>query len=462
MSRTLQNIKNNYSVSDRLIDIKPNVDTRPSRTTLNYQASKGIKSGLLFSYIIGSAFCTSLIVLLIQLYSGNHDILIPTLLSTVVFLIVYFLHSQGYKSISYWLFLGGMNFLNIYMVAVGGSNFQAVYCFYLAGLGFTFIYFKQVNVLITFMVLSLLSQIVILYYNSDANLNGITADLIADGICLIAVNILIFLMCYFILINLGHAKGNLELTTADLKKQHAELKERTNQLDRYIESNIQLENYTHLAAHELKAPLKAVKGFADILKAKVATKLDDKETEMFNFISAKTNKMEVLLNDLTSLGMVSQSELTKEHIDLEDLFRDILIDRNDLIKSRHASLDIDLQVNTMVGQYGLIKQLFSNLIGNAIKFVDESKYPKVVVKSREKANEIVFEVIDNGIGIKPIHRNRIFQIFERLHAESEFKGSGIGLSISKKIVDLHKGTIEVKDSELGGSCFVVNIPKLEI
>jgi len=183
---------------------------------------------------------------------------------------------------------------------------------------------------------------------------------------------------------------------------------------------------------------------------------------MFNFISDKTDKMEKLLNDLTSLGKVSQAELIKERIDLEDLFRDILIDRNEVIRSTRAIVDFELHIETIIGQYGLIKQLFSNLIGNALKFVDDSKRPQVLVKGEEVGGELVFVVMDNGIGIKPEHRNRIFQIFERLHAESTFKGSGIGLSISKKIVDLHKGTIEVGSSELGGSSFIVRLPKLEL
>lgn len=422
--------------------------------------ARGMSPQRLFSYVIALASITCMLVLMVQLYSGEVKVFLPTLLTGIVLISVYIIHGARYKYLSYFLFLSCMNGLNIYMVVFDNNNFQAIYAIYIVGLVFTFIYFRRINILLVFMFFSLISQALILYYNSDADLNGITAYLIVDGMCLLSVNCAVFLMCYFYLSNLEKAKVNLELTAQDLEKQRVELKERSNQLSKYIESNIQLENYTHLAAHELKAPLKAVKGFADILKDKVAKKLDDKEKKMFSFISDKTDKMNTLLNDLSSLGKVSQSKLTNECIDLDDLFRDILIDRNDLIASNRAIMDFELSVTTMVGQYGLIKQLFSNLIGNALKFVDDSKRSRVLVTGKEVGDELVFKVMDNGIGIKPEHRNRIFQIFERLHAEAEFKGSGIGLSISKKIVDLHQGTISVEDSEFGGACFVVRIPKL--
>jgi len=422
---------------------------------------KSIDAQDLFLYVIGISFWTSCLVLILQVYSGDFNIYIPTSISCFTIGLVYLLHRSGYKNFSYHLLMITMNCLNLYMVVIGGNNFQAIYTLYIFGLIFTFIYFKEINILLIYMIMIVISQIVILYYNSDANITGLNASIVGDGICLMAVNIAIFLMCYFYLTNLEKAREHLDISACEVKNQKEELLEKRSELNQYIESNVQLENYTHLAAHELKAPLKSVKGFADILKVRVASKLDNKEKEMFNFISEKTDKMDVLLNDLTLLGKVSQAELVKEHIKLRDLFADILIDRSDVIATTQANIELDFKVATMVGQYGLIKQLFSNLIGNALKFTDTSRKPHIQVLANEQIDEIVFKIKDNGIGIKPEHKHKIFQIFGRLHAESEFKGSGIGLSISKKIVDLHHGTISVEESDLGGTCFVVRIPKLD-
>lgn len=421
-----------------------------------------LKSNELFMYLFAVGMIGCIVIMLIEVYTGYIDMFLTTSLWAVLFVTAFVLYRRGYKGMSYHGLMVSVNLLNLYMVVIGGYNFQAIYSIYVGALVFTFIYFKKISTLWIYLIVSVLTQLVILYYNSDANINGIDQGLVIDGICVLSVNIAVFLMCYFYLTNLERARMNLDLAAADLNTQKEELRERSNELSRYIASNIQLENYTHLAAHELKAPLKAVKGFADLLKQKIDQKLDSKEKEMFNFISDKTDKMNVLLNDLASLGKVSQSSLTTDLINLDDLFKEIMIDRSDQLKSRKVILDFELKVEHMVGQLGLIKQLFSNLIGNAVKFVDPIKRPKIRVTVDKVGDDLIFKVMDNGIGIKEEYRHKIFQIFERLHSESEYQGSGIGLSICKKIVDLHNGMITIEDCELGGTCFVVRMPILEL
>lgn len=462
MFGAFQNIDKQFPNVNKVSNASHSIKFNLIRTIRQFGSPDIVEAQDLMKYLFGIGMLGCLLVLSVQVYTDNYKIFVPTFLWAVLFVVVYIFHQKGFKKLSFHILMICINLLNLYMVAIDGNNFQAIYSIYIVGLVFTFIYLKNIFTLSVYLVLGIMSQMVILYYNADVDVHGFSHDIIADGICLISTNFAIFLMCYFYLTNLEKASLKLKMSTADLDDQRKVLQERSNELSRYIESNIQLENYTHLAAHELKAPLRSVKGFADILKERIVDKLDEKEREMFNFISEKTEKMDVLLNDLSALGKVSQSELVKEYIDLDDLFRDILIDRNDQIKSKGANLDFELNVDHMVGQFGLIKQLFSNLIGNAIKFVDCTRRPKVLVTANMIGQELVFKVMDNGVGIKEEYRNRIFQIFERLHTESEFKGSGIGLSICKKIVDLHKGIISIEDSPLGGSCFTIRIPKMEL
>jgi len=419
----------------------------------------GLDKDQLFKYLLLIGILASFLILGLQYYSDDLKAFFPTSLTSIVFVLIFFVHQKGYKNTSYHLLLHGINLLLLYMVVIDGNKFYAIYSLYIVGVIFTFIYFTRVKTLILYLIVFVISQLLILYFSAKVEGVGLPTEVFSDGLCLLFANIGVFLMCYFYLINLEKSRLELQVATSELKAQQKELKERSIELSNYMESNIQLENYTHLAAHELRAPLKSIKGFADILMHKTSAKLDVKEKEMFSFISQKTEKMDVLLNDLSDLGRVSQTEIALEYIELDDLFKDILIDRNDLISSRDAIVNFDVKVNTMVGQQSLIKQLFSNLIANALKFVEAGRQPKVTVAVSETKNHILFKVEDNGIGIKPKYRNRIFQIFERLHSDREFKGSGIGLSISKKIVDLHKGTIHVEESLDGGSCFVVRLPK---
>ena len=106
----------------------------------------------------------------------------------------------------------------------------------------------------------------------------------------------------------------------------------------------------------------------------------------------------------------------------------------------------------------LLSQLFSNLIWNALKFIEEDVRPKITINASLNSQYCVIEVIDNGAGASEQYRSTIFQLFERLYAESQYEGSGIGLAICKKIVDLHHGTIWVEENPMGGSIFIVRLP----
>jgi len=416
----------------------------------------------LFKRIIYISLFASLLTVFLQWGNGN----IQELWVSAVFFIItgigWLLFRFNYKSAAYHLLVIFTNLFFIYQIVFVGSRYQAILLFYACALIFCFIFFERFKILLFYLVFLTLSQIVIVYYNTDSHINSLSEQMIVEFVNVIAYNIIIFLLVYFYLSNLVKSKVKLDEAINNVKKQEVLLSHQNQELSKYIASNKQLENYTHLAAHELKAPLRSIQGFSSILGKKLQGQISPQDQELFNFISSGTSKMSGLLTDLGQLGRVSKMDVVLKPIDLEELFQEIIRDRGHTIKEKQAIVEYTTQeIKTIIGHRSLIKQLFSNLIGNGLKFVKKGTIPHVKIEIKEEGRLYYFKFMDNGIGIEPEYRDKIFQIFTRLHSEAQFEGSGIGLAICKKIVDLHQGTISIENSQLGGACFIVGIPKVQ-
>ncbi len=405
--------------------------------------------------IIGLITSTSSIF--VQFFNTNISELYSSITFFVIISLSLLFYIYDYKKLSFHTNILSLTTLNTFMFVVMESDYKAILLFFPAAMLACFILFQQRKVLFFYLFYFIFLQILIIY-KALLPLQGFNSQFIAENINVIVLNLIVFLSCYYYFNTLQKAKKALENATVDMMKQQQILRDKNKQLEAYIESNLQLESYTHLASHELKAPLQTLKGFSDILQRKLDHKLDDKEKQLMGFISGNSNKMMTLLNDLADLGSVSQTTLEIETVSLNDLFEDILRDRNHAIQERQAQVDYQTNGFSIQGQTSLLLQLFSNLVGNAIKFVDKEQQPRVKISTRLKGDLVEIAISDNGIGIAPENRDKIFQIFTRLHTEATFKGSGIGLAICKKIVDLHKGTIAVRESEWRGACFVVRLP----
>lgn len=169
--------------------------------------------------------------------------------------------------------------------------------------------------------------------------------------------------------------------------------------------------------------------------------------------------MSTLIYDILEYSRIGKDS-QKSTIDCNDLVRDILFDMNAIIQETNAEIHIG-KLPVVVG-YSYLKSLFQNLLSNALKFKKENVRPVINITARDTGPDHLFTIADNGIGIEEPYKERIFIIFQRLHSRKEYPGTGIGLSICKKIVDLHGGKIWV-DSEPGkGSSFNFTIPKLAI
>jgi light-regulated signal transduction histidine kinase (bacteriophytochrome) len=238
-----------------------------------------------------------------------------------------------------------------------------------------------------------------------------------------------------------------------LARVAAELEQRAVELER---SNADLAQFAYVASHDLSEPLRMVSSYVQLLARRYGDQLDTDAHEFIDFAVDGVNRMQRLIDDLLAYSSVGTSEYELEPVDLAALVEDTLEGMRATVTESGAEV-LYSGLPTVVGDPGQLRQLFQNLISNGIKFV-EDKQPRIEVSAERDGRDWRFRVADNGIGIDPNHADRIFEVFKRLHGRDAYPGSGIGLSICKRIVERHHGRIWVEPNEGGGSRFCFTIP----
>lgn len=232
-----------------------------------------------------------------------------------------------------------------------------------------------------------------------------------------------------------------------------ELEQTKNELE---QKNKELSQFAYLASHDLKEPLRTISSFTEILQEDYLEKLDKEGEKLLSFISKATKRMRGLIDVLLDYSKLGQGKELVE-INCSNMVAEIQEDLSVVINERDASLEVG-ELPTVKGFKTELRMLFQNLISNAIKFNQPGVPPKVSITAEEK-DGWTFSVKDNGIGISEANQEKIFSLFERLHTEKEYEGTGIGLGHCKKIIELHKGKLWVESVEGEGSTFYFNIPK---
>jgi PAS domain S-box-containing protein len=225
-------------------------------------------------------------------------------------------------------------------------------------------------------------------------------------------------------------------------------------------SNIELEQFAYVASHDLQEPLRMVASYTQLLARRYEGKLDSDADEFIGYAVDGANRMQTLINDLLAYSRVGTRGKELVSTDTQAAFEAARANLRTAIEETGAEVVCSVELPTVVGDGIQLTQLFQNLIANAIKFSSrEGEVPRVEVGSKRlgysssRDEEWLFWVADNGMGIEPQYKERIFRIFQRLHGKGEYSGTGIGLAICKKIVERHGGRIWVK-SEVGeGSTF---------
>jgi len=251
----------------------------------------------------------------------------------------------------------------------------------------------------------------------------------------------------------------LKNTVQQLQHKEQTLINKNLELKKYIESNQQLENFASIASHDLQAPLRTIKSFAGLLEKSLGPKMNDREREFTHYITSSTKNMQDLVNALLTFSRINSQKRHIESVSVKDLLYAIQTDLSVTIEERKATIEVGELPSTIMGDRIKLKQLLQNLISNGMKFSKKEVLPKVNVHCKELDNYWEFEVADNGIGISKKYNDKIFQLFQRLHTNTEYEGTGIGLSLCKKLVEQHEGDIWVESEEGQGSRFFFTVSK---
>jgi len=264
--------------------------------------------------------------------------------------------------------------------------------------------------------------------------------------------------------NIGLYVYATDITDNKLKEEQLlsskkELDVKNKVMEKYIQSNLQLEQFAHIAAHDMKAPLRTITSFAGILEKKLTEKLDEKEKKYFDFISKGTKDLSIMVSDLLQYSKVKSQALRVSPVVPTKLVNQVLSYLKINIDEKAAIVVVEDLPEGIACDKGKISQVFQNLISNAIKFTVEGKNPLVNISCSETDSHWSFSVADNGIGIDEESKQKIFEPFKQLSTKQKYQGTGLGLSICKRIVEDHGGTIDVKQRSSGGSRFVFSIAK---
>jgi len=231
----------------------------------------------------------------------------------------------------------------------------------------------------------------------------------------------------------------------------------TRQTKELARSNVELERFAYVASHDLQEPMRTVQSFAQLLQRNCGESLKGDNEEYLNFIIDGVQRMQTLINDLLAYSRVSSQGAAFAPANCGEIFAKVLENLQASIKSDQADVTVE-PLPVVIGDATQLGQIFQNLLVNAIKFHGK-RTPKIHVSVKETANEWIFSVVDNGIGIAQEYFDRIFIIFQRLHTSDEYGGTGIGLAICKKIAERHGGHIWVESVIGEGSTFYFSVLK---
>ena len=237
------------------------------------------------------------------------------------------------------------------------------------------------------------------------------------------------------------------------KRAEADLGRKAEELER---SNAELEQFAYVASHDLQEPLRMITSFTQLLAKRYKGKLDSEADEFIGYAVDGANRMQALIRDLLEFSRVGTRGAEFEQVNCELALENAVQNLKAAIDESGAAVTHD-PLPTVTADRAQLLRVFQNLIGNAIKFRGKAQ-PEIHVSVDRQGKEWVFSAQDNGIGIDPEYKERIFAVFQRLHSSSDYQGTGIGLSICRKIVERHGGRIWI-ESELGkGSTFYFSIP----
>jgi PAS domain S-box-containing protein len=254
------------------------------------------------------------------------------------------------------------------------------------------------------------------------------------------------------------ARNTLDILNKELTFQNVEKVKRAKELEN---ANKDLEQFAYVASHDLQEPLRMISSFTQLLERKYKDKLDQDANEYIHFVVDGASRMQKLLINLLDFSRISTRAKTFVHVDTKTIVGQAISILHQSVSANNALLSCD-DLPVVKADEAQILRVFQNLIENAIKFKRKtpgSEFPKIHIACTKQDNMYRFSVADNGIGIEMQYHDKVFSVFQRLHSARDYAGTGIGLSICKRIVERHGGTIWFESVANEGTTFYFTIPK---
>ncbi len=231
------------------------------------------------------------------------------------------------------------------------------------------------------------------------------------------------------------AERTADLETANLKLEAA---------------NRGLEDFAHSVSHDLRAPLRAINGFASLLSANEMTALSPNGQELLRRVIANTTRMAQLISDMLEFSRVTRATLRRTKVDLHSLAKQVAEEMRDT----HPAAEVEIgPLSVVTGDQAMLRQALANLIGNALKYSARTDKPRIEIGSTSSVGGTVYFVRDNGAGFDMTYAGDLFKLFRRMHTESEFPGTGVGLVIVKNIIERHGGKVWAESTVGQGATF---------
>lgn len=254
------------------------------------------------------------------------------------------------------------------------------------------------------------------------------------------------------------AKQTLNLL--QLRRNQLELNKTNEELKKNIElvktTNNEIKTFSYTVAHDLRAPLRAMSGYAEMLNRNYGKALDQEAKRIINNIQQNASKMGRLIDDLLSFSRLGREELNLTNVCMEELTKEVLVELNKAIDNK-----VDIRIHKLpdvMGDRNLLYQVMMNLISNAIKYSSKKENALIEVYSEFKDGEVIFVVKDNGSGFDMKYSGKLFHVFQRLHSDDEFEGNGIGLATVSRIIAKHGGRIWAEGQVDVGATFYFTLP----
>jgi PAS domain S-box-containing protein len=248
---------------------------------------------------------------------------------------------------------------------------------------------------------------------------------------------------------------------AELKETQAQLKGYQKKLELYIaelnRSNLELQQFAFVASHDLQEPVRKLLFYSDALLVKYSEGMDDKSLRFLNNIQMASRRMRNMIQGLLNFSQINKEEIKFTEVDLNEVAKEAVQNFDMLVEEKKAVITLR-SLPVVTGDRQMLVQLFQNLVSNALKYTMASREPRIDVSSQQHVNFFEITIKDNGVGFNEEYQEQMFKLFQRLHDRKDYEGTGMGLAICQKIVEMHGGKIWAEGREDAGAVFHVMLP----